>query len=92
MTNMWLRGNRRSSVQIAAAVLRISDTKDTTKSELIDYVKISHKQIQKYLKWLVELQLLYMVNTENNHCLYRSTQKGQNLVSIVDEVQQLLVK
>jgi predicted transcriptional regulator len=91
MTNIWLGEGRRSSVQIAAAVLRLSNTKETTKSELMDCVRMSHQQTQKYLDWLVERQLLNMVESGKNRCRYRSTPKGQTLVSILDEVQQMLV-
>jgi predicted transcriptional regulator len=91
MANAWLGKGRRSSVQIAAAVLKLSDTKETTSSELKRYVKMSHQQTQKYLDWLVELQLLYITEGHGNCHLYRSTPKGKSLVSIIEEIQELLL-
>jgi predicted transcriptional regulator len=90
MPSIWLEEGRRSSVRIAAAVLRLSNSKDTTKSELVKCVKMSNQQTQKYLDWLVELDLLNVFNGGNNRFRYRSTQKGQTLVSVVDEVQRML--
>jgi predicted transcriptional regulator len=90
MASVWLGEGRRSSVQIAAAVLKLSNTKETTKSELMDSVKMSHQQTQKYLDWLVQQQLLNIIETGKNRCRYRSTLKGQTLISILDQIQQML--
>ena len=90
MTNLWRAEGRRSSIQIAATVLRLTNTRNTTQSELMDCVKMSHRQTQRYLEWLVGLQLLNIIEMNNHRRLYRSTPKGQNLVSILDEVQRLL--
>jgi predicted transcriptional regulator len=91
MTSIWLGEGRRSSIQIAAAVLKLSNNKETTKSELMDSIKMSHQQTQKYLDWLVERQLINIVPSTNRRCRYRSTLKGQTLISILDEVQQMLL-
>ncbi len=92
MINPWLGVGHRSSVQIAAAVLKLSNGRQTTKSEVMDSVKMSHQQTQKYLDWLVERQLLDIVRTSDRRSRYRylSTSKGQTLVSILDQVQQML--
>jgi predicted transcriptional regulator len=90
MANTWLGESRRSSVQIAADVLRLSNSKETSKSEVMGLVKMSHQQTQKYLDWLVQRQLLDVVEVGNNRYRYRSTPKGQTLVSVVDEVQEML--
>jgi predicted transcriptional regulator len=92
MASLWLGEGRRSSVQIAAAVLRLSNSKETTRSEVMDSIKMSHQQTRKYLDWLVELQLLNIIQTGNRRCRcrYRSTPRGQELVSIIDQVQEML--
>jgi predicted transcriptional regulator len=90
LSNLWRTDGRRSNVQIAAAVLKLTNTRDTTQAELKDCVKMSHRQTQRYLEWLVERQLLNIIEINNHRRLYRSTPKGQNLVSIIDEVQRLL--
>ncbi len=90
MPEIWLGQGRRSRVQIAAAVLRLSKSKDTTRSELMECVKMSHQQTQVYIEWLVELQLLNIIETGPHRQCYRSTPRGQKLVTIIEKVQRML--
>jgi predicted transcriptional regulator len=90
MVNQWYKERRRSRIQIAANILKTSRTKDTSESELRKSVNISPLQTQKYTTWLVELRLLSIIKKDNICTYYRSTTKGQSLVSVVDEVEHLL--
>jgi predicted transcriptional regulator len=88
--NYWCKERRRSRIQIAATILKESRTKDASESELRKSVNITPLQTQKYTSWLVELRLLSIIKKDNIFTYYRSTTKGQLLVSVVDEVENLL--
>jgi predicted transcriptional regulator len=90
MAKSTLRPARRSKVEIAADVLRISSVKDTTRSELMERVNLCHRQTEIYLDWLVARKLLQTVESGRNDRSYRSTPRGQTLVSMINEVQRML--
>jgi predicted transcriptional regulator len=91
MKNLWLNKGRRSKVQIAADILKLSYKKDTTESELMKCVNMSHQQSKKYLNWLLKLELLNIIEVGQDCCSYRSTAKGQSLLSVLNKVRQMLV-
>lgn len=90
MVNCWHMGGRRSRIQIAANILKASYAKDNSESELRKSVNMNHQQTQKYTTWLAKLQLLNIVKTDEICICYRSTLKGQSLVSVIEEIEHIL--
>ena len=89
MPSMWQPEGRRSSIQIIADVLKLSRLEEVNKTAIMSTVNMSYVQIQRYLSWLVQLEML---NTEvsNNLTSYRITPKGEKLLNTLENLQAML--
>ena len=65
--------NRRSSIEVIADMLRLGEA---GKTEIMYSANMSYAQLQKYLKFLLELKLIDRVTVGNPVITYRITKKG----------------
>jgi len=82
--------SRRSSVGIVADILGLLRLGEAGKTEIMYTVNMSYYQTQKYLSWLLELGLLHKVVKKNQSVSYRVTEKGLNLLSEIENMQEML--
>ena len=78
---------RRSSMQVIADILRLGEA---GKTEIMYGANMSFFQLQKYLKYLLELRLIDKVTVGNPTVTYRVTRKGLRLLKSIDAVLEML--
>ncbi|MBN1862342.1 MAG: hypothetical protein JW790_01695 [Dehalococcoidales bacterium] len=78
---------RRSSIQVIADILRLGEA---GKTEIMYSANMSFFQLQKYLKFLLDLRLVDRVTVGNPTVTYRVTRKGLRLLKSIDAVLELL--
>lgn len=74
---------RRSSIEIIADILRLGEA---GKTEIMYSANMSFFQLQKYLKYMLELGLIDKVTVGNPSVTYRVTQKGLRLLRNIDGI------
>lgn len=74
---------RRSSIEIIADMLRLGEA---GKTEIMYSVNMSYFQLQKYLNFMIERELVDKVKLGNPSVTYRVTKKGLNLLRHIDEI------
>lgn len=74
---------RRSSIEIIADMLRLGEA---GKTEIMYSVNMSYFQLQKYLNFMVERELIDTVKLGNPSVAYRVTKKGLGLLRHIDEI------
>lgn len=79
--------NRRSSIEVIADILRLGEA---GKTEIMYSVNMSFKQLQKYLKFMLELKLIDKVTVGNPVVTYRVTKKGLRLLRSIDGILETL--
>ena len=79
--------NRRSNIEIIADMLRLGEA---GKTEIMYSANMSYFQLQKYLKFLMELKLIDKVTVGNPTVTYRVTRKGLRLLRNIDSILQVL--
>lgn len=90
ITAMFSLEGRRSNIQIVAEILRLLRLGEAGKTEVMYTVKLSYYQIQHYLNWLLELELVDKLATEGQMVNYGITRKGLQLLSNIENVQEML--
>ena len=75
--------NRRSSIEVIADMLRLGEA---GKTEIMYSVNMSYAQLQKYLKFLLELNLIDKVTYGNPMVTYRVTEKGVYRIEVYRRV------
>ncbi len=78
---------RRSSIQVIADILRLGEA---GKTEIMYSANMSYFQLQKYLKFLLELKLIDRVMIGNPVVTYRVTRKGLKLLRHIDDILEIL--
>jgi predicted transcriptional regulator len=78
---------RRSSIQVIADILRLGEA---GKTEIMYSANMSFFQLQKYLSFLLELNLIDKVTIGNPIVTYRVTRKGLRLLKNIDVVLAML--
>jgi predicted transcriptional regulator len=78
---------RRSSIEVIADILRVGEA---SKTEIMYGANMSFFQLQKYMKYLLELALIDKVTVGNPMVTYRVTAKGSKLLRNIDSVLQIL--
>ncbi len=78
---------RRSSIEVIADILRLGEA---GKTEIMYSANMSFFQLQKYLKYLLELRLIDRVTVGNPTVTYRVTRKGLKLLKSIDAVLETL--
>ncbi len=79
--------SRRSSIEVIAHMLRLGEA---GKTEIMYSANMSYKQLQKYLKFLLELNLIDKVTVGNPVITYRITEKGLRLLRSIDHILETL--
>jgi len=79
--------NRRSSIEVIADMLRLGEA---GKTEIMYSANMSYLQLQKYLKFLLELKLIDRVTIGNPVVTYRITKKGLRLLRSIDNILEIL--
>ncbi len=78
---------RRSSIEIIADMLRLGEA---GKTEIMYSVNMSYFQLQKYLSFLIERELINKVALGNPSVTYRVTKKGLALLRSIDGILETL--
>ena len=78
---------RRSSIEVIADMLRLGEA---GKTEIMYSANMSYFQLQKYLKFLLELELIDKVTVGNPMVTYRVTKKGLRLLRNIDGILEVL--
>ncbi len=78
---------RRSSIEIIADMLRLGEA---GKTEIMYSVNMSYFQLQKYLGFLLERELIDRVTLGNPSVTYRVTKKGLSLLRSIDGILETL--
>ena len=78
---------RRSNIQVIADILRLGEA---GKTEIMYSANMSYFQLQKYLKFLLQLELIDKVTVGNPIVTYRVTEKGLRLLTNIDNILQML--
>ncbi len=79
--------SRRSSIEVIADMLRLGEA---GKTEIMYSANMSYAQLQKYLKFLLELNLIDRVTVGNPIVTYRITKKGLRLLRSIDNILEIL--
>jgi len=78
---------RRSSVEVIADILRLGQA---GKIEIMYSANMSYFQLQKYLTYLMKLELIDKVVVGNPNVTYRVTEKGLDLLKSIEGVLEVL--
>lgn len=79
--------NRRSNIEVIADMLRLGQAGAT---EIMYSANMSYFQLQKYLKFLLQLGLIEKVYVGNPMVTYRVTKKGLRLLRNIDDILEML--
>jgi predicted transcriptional regulator len=79
--------SRRSSMEVIADILRLGEA---GKTEIMYSANMSFAQLQKYLKFMLELKLIDKVTVGNPVVTYRVTKKGLRLLRSIDNILEIL--
>jgi predicted transcriptional regulator len=79
--------HRRSNIQVIADILRLGEA---GKTEIMYSANMSYFQLQKYLKFLLQLELIDKVMVGNPIVTYRVTEKGLRLLRSIDSILEML--
>ena len=78
---------RRSSIEVIADMLRLGEA---GKTEIMYSANMSYFQLQKYLKFLLQLGLITEITVGNPVITYRITPKGLRLLNQIDNILEIL--
>ena len=78
---------RRSSIEVIADILRLGEA---GKTEIMYSANMSFRQLQKYLSFLLGLDLITKVEIGNPIVTYRVTKKGMRLLRSIDGILEVL--
>jgi predicted transcriptional regulator len=78
---------RRSNIEVIADILRLGEA---GKTEIMYSANMSYFQLQKYLNFMLERNLIDKVKVGNPIVTYRVTEKGLRLLRNIDTILQLL--
>ena len=79
--------NRRSNIEVIADMLRLGEA---GKTEIMYSANMSYFQLEKYLKFLLQLGLIDKVTVGNPVVTYRVTKKGLRLLKSIDYILEVL--
>ena len=79
--------SRRSNIEVMADILRLGEA---GKTEIMYSANMSYFQLQKYLRFLLDLNLIDKVTLGNPMVTYRVTKKGLRLLKSIDSVLEIL--
>jgi len=79
--------NRRSNIEIIADMLRLGEA---GKTEIMYSVNMSYAQLQKYLRYLLQLGLIDEITMGNPSITYKVTKKGLKALRNIDSLLDIL--
>ncbi len=79
--------HRRSSIEVIADMLRLGEA---GKTEIMYSANMSYFQLQKYLKFMLQLGLIDKIMVGNPIVTYRVTRKGLRLLRNIDSILEML--
>ena len=74
-------------MEVIADILRLGEA---GKTEIMYSANMSFAQLQKYLKFMLELKLIDKVTVGNPVVTYRVTKKGLRLLRSIDNILEIL--
>ena len=78
---------RRSNIEVVADILRLGET---GKTELLYGANLSHRQMEKYLRFLLNERFVEKVIVPNPGVKYRVTDRGAQLLQGIESVLESL--
>ena len=78
---------RRSNIEVIADMLRLGEA---GKTEIMYSANMSYFQLQKYLSFMLQLELIKEVKMGNPSVTYRVTGKGLRLLKNIDSILEVL--
>ncbi len=78
---------RRSNIEVIADMLRLGEA---GKTEIMYAANMSYFQLQKYLKFMLQLGLIDRITVGNPMVTYRVTKKGLTLLKNIDAILDIL--
>ena len=81
--------HRRSNVEIIADMLRVGEN-GAGKTEIMYSANMSYAQIQKYLAFLMNKDLINKVEVGNPSIKYHVTDKGLKLLTSINNIMEML--
>ena len=90
MAEKWLLAGRRSSIQIIAEIISISEYTSTSKADIKEKAKISHKQSSEYRNRLIKLGLIQPAMDDNFKNRFQATSKGLQLLATIQSIKAIL--
>ena len=78
---------RRTSIEVIADMLRLGEA---GKTEMMYSANMSYFQLQKYLKFMLQLGLIDEIHVGNPSITYRVTKKGLSLLNNIDGILEVL--
>jgi predicted transcriptional regulator len=81
--------HRRSNIEIIADMLRVGEN-GAGKTEIMYSANMSYAQIQKYLAFLMNKDLINKVEVGNPSIKYHVTDKGSKLLQSINNIMEML--
>lgn len=78
---------RRSNIEVIADMLRLGEA---GKTEIMYSANMSYRQLQKYLEFLLQMELIDKVTVGNPIVTYKITRKGLRLLRNIDSILEIL--
>jgi predicted transcriptional regulator len=83
--------HRRSNIEIIADMLRVGENgSGAGKTEIMYSANMSYAQIQKYLAFLMNKDLINKVEVGNPSIKYHVTDKGSQLLRSINNIMEML--
>ena len=88
---VWMLNIRRSNIEIIADMLRVGNNGNGAgKTEIMYSANMSYAQIQKYLAFLMDQDLINKIQVGNPSIKYHVTDKGTKLLQSIDDIMEML--
>ena len=79
--------NRRSNIVVIADILRLGQA---GKTEIMYSAKMSHRQLQEYLEFLVQNGFIDVMKAGNPVTVYKVNEKGLKLLKTIEGLLEML--
>jgi len=79
--------NRRSNIEVIADILRLGQA---GKTEIMYSANMSYRQLQRYLEFLTQHELIEIMKVGNPVTVYKVSKKGLRLLKTIDNLLEML--
>ncbi len=86
----WQPKYNRSRIEIIADILRLLRLGNTGKTQITAYASLRQDQASKYIRHLLEAELLEGADEEMGLPSYRITRKGLAILSLIENIKEML--